>query len=163
MSEIYRIDADGNNFEKLTDLNRYVRNPSISSDGKFIAFEVRSNHDSIPDSIYVMNVDGSNVGGIAAGSTPVWQPGSNLIAYTRMDQGDNDIWLMDINGNIIRQVTSLKFEEYACDWSSDGSRLLFQSYLSGHSEIPPRFSLGRVSYIDEPLLLNRSLSILLLL
>jgi TolB protein len=135
LSEIYRINANGENLQALTSLGYYARNPSMSSDGRFIAFEAKPHQLSNDDSIYIMNVDGDNLRSIAAGKSPVWQPGTNLIAYTRNDQGSFDIWLMDTNGTDVQQVTDLKFDEYACDWSGDGSKLLFRSYLSGYSEI----------------------------
>ena len=48
-------------------------NPSLSPDGKQIAFEVQSYYDGIPG-IYVINRDGTGQTRLADGKNPVWRP-----------------------------------------------------------------------------------------
>jgi len=68
MAFIYRMNSDGSDIGPLTDGSTWAEMPTISPDGKLIAF-VSNGGD-----IYVMGIDGSNVTKITEGSRVEWQP-----------------------------------------------------------------------------------------
>ena len=78
-----------------------ISDPSISPDGKRLAFTV--NGDGLFDgpSIYVMNLDGSGLQRLASGSGPQWSPDGNWIAYVSVpaDTGCSDVRLMQPDGS----------------------------------------------------------------
>jgi hypothetical protein len=55
---------------------------------------------------------------------PVWSPDGSRIAFI----SDHDVWVMDSDGaNDVNLTNTLLLEEHRPKWSSDGSRLTFQS------------------------------------
>jgi len=63
--------------------------------------------------------------------------GSGLIAFASKQSGKPQIWVIDLQGNNLRQVTDML--EGACqpDWSPDGSRLVFISPCDRNDESYP--------------------------
>ena len=59
-SEIYVMDADGGNEQRLTENRKTDSSPSWSPDGKWIAFTSDRKGDDVNFEIYVMDADGEN-------------------------------------------------------------------------------------------------------
>ncbi|MFZ1080552.1 MAG: hypothetical protein WAO19_01350 [Candidatus Kryptoniota bacterium] len=66
---------------------------------------------------------------ISEGSYPVFSESSKLIAFEK----DRYIYVEDLNGKKIRQVSSLGWD-FRPSWSPDGQKIVFQSY--GHHPVP---------------------------
>ena len=88
--EIYVMDADGNNQQRLTDNDFYDTHPSWSPDGKRIAFISRRDGHFIGEGglsteIYVMDADGGNEQRLTNNrkrdSSPSWSPDGERIAF----------------------------------------------------------------------------------
>jgi TolB protein len=79
-SEIYRMHRDGSGQERLTHDSTFDGYPAWSPDGKRIAFNkhvaaVRNGPGRTPDSLYVMNANGSGKRSLGiSGSRPDWRP-----------------------------------------------------------------------------------------
>jgi dipeptidyl aminopeptidase/acylaminoacyl peptidase len=74
--------------------------------GQSIAFA--SNRDGGQWRIYVMNADGTNARRLSSGPmdlTPTWSPDGNWIAFASTRGGQFDIWMVDIHGGNLTQIT----------------------------------------------------------
>jgi Tol biopolymer transport system component len=107
--EIYTMDSDGSNQQRLTkndDINAVDRHPSWSPDGGRLAFA--SNRDG-NDEIYTMLADGSGQENLtnnpARDSAPAYSPagtdtnGTATIAFETNRDGNAEIYMMDNHGN----------------------------------------------------------------
>ena len=80
-SEIYMMDADGGNEQRLTNNRRYDSHPSWSPDGKRIVFSGGRNRTS---EIYVMDADGGNLKRLTNSDgwdgDPTWDPSALAVS-----------------------------------------------------------------------------------
>jgi len=146
-SEIYIMDSDGTNIDRLTtDATAYNANPSVSPNGTRIAFESDRDTDFAPD-IYTIDIDGSNRIRVTNDTrvwnqNPVWSA-DNLRIYFAANDGIGNIDLFEIpgEGGQARRLTRHIAED-------GGTRL-------GHSTIVTPFSspflFGREDTQLEPL------------
>jgi len=105
-SDVFTIYANGQGARNLTNNPADDIAPVFSPDGKSIAFA--SNRDGGQYRIYVMNADGTNVRRLTDGRndhTPTWSPDGNWIAFTSARGGQPDIWMVDIHGGNLTQIT----------------------------------------------------------
>ena len=145
--EIYVMNADGNNQQRLTDNDFFDTGPSWSPDGKQIAFMSRRAGHFIGDfglsyEIYVMDADGGNEQRLTenrkSDSSPSWSPDGKWIAFISDRKGDNvnyEIYVMDADGGNQRRLTNNRVHDKSPSWSSDGKRIVFSSYRDGNGEI----------------------------
>ena len=131
--EIYVMDADGGNQERLTNNPAYDYQPDWSPDGRKIAFV--SNRGGGRTQIFVMDADGKNpirlTDGRGGKREPDWSPDGRRIAFSVDDVVDH-IAVMDADGDNFE-----KLEDQALypSWSPDGTQIAFVSWRDGHSEI----------------------------
>ena len=126
-SEIYVMDEDGTGVIRLTDTPAYDGYPSWSPDGTRLAFV--SDRD-VRNGIYLMNADGTNVTRLPGviGENPIWSPDGKRIAFTGTRQGFSyEIYVVNIDGSGLLNVTNNPQEDFAPAWSPDGKRLAFTS------------------------------------
>jgi TolB protein len=70
-TELYVMDADGDDVTRLTETPEEETSPSWSSDGSRLAF-ARQRREEAPTEIYVMNADGTCPTRLGVGSSPAW-------------------------------------------------------------------------------------------
>ena len=143
-TEIYMVDIDGNNLTRLTD-NSYMdyypiwrpevsthvarivptKTPSIldiqfGSSNDQIMYFAQDNQDI---NLYLINLDGQSETGkiIGEGSEAVWSPDGKSIAFVNQYQ----IYIMDADGNNIRQLTNISGHPWRPAWSPDGQKIAF--------------------------------------
>lgn len=126
-SEIYVMDADGDNPVRLTDNPAEDYDPAWSPDGRKIAFV--SNRDNGVDRIYVMDSDGRNLMLLtktSSGNSPSWSPDGRKIVFSR-NKGGRHICVMDADGGNQMLLTHVGFNTLPA-WSPDGKRIAFVSH-----------------------------------
>jgi hypothetical protein len=66
---------------------------------------------------------------------PAWSPDGSSIVFTRNSGGPIDLWIVNVDGSVERQLT--RFEDQSSsapsdpDWSPDGSRIVFAAAAPG--------------------------------
>jgi TolB protein len=135
-SEIFSVDLDGSDLERLTNNRAIDVSPSWSPDGSHIAFV--SDRTGSPQ-VYVMNADGSDQRRLtfqgSYNSNPAWSPDGRWIAYeTRLD-GQFDIWLIDPTGATNVPLVSNPRNDEGPTWAPNGRKLAFSSTRRGRADI----------------------------
>ena len=136
-AEIYVMDPDGKNQNRLTDNPAEDWDPSWSPDGQRIAFH--SNRDGWNVQIYVMNSNGNNTVKLTDGMfdiSPSWSPDGEKIVFSSSKIGEGtEIYLIDADGGNPLRLTNPPEGNWEPSWSPDGQRIVFVSRRDGNGEI----------------------------
>jgi TolB protein len=119
--DVYRVDADGKNFKRLTEGNQYVEfrlspkdshgstdGPDVSPDGKRIAFIARK--DGVPN-VFVVDLDGTNKRQItmrrSACGRVKWSPDGKQLSFVSFEGKYPQLFVVSVDGGEPRQLTNL--------------------------------------------------------
>ncbi len=137
-TEIYTINADGDELTRLTNVSSKNRSMNWSPDGSRIVF-VSSRDDVDPSGclfncnfeIYVMDNDGSNqirlTNDLYPDNWPIWSPDGSRIAFISYRDGNAEIYIMNIDGSRVTRLTNNPANDFWPVWSPDSSRIAFIS------------------------------------
>jgi len=133
--DIWVMNVDGTDLHQLTDNLVADEAPSWSPDGQTIAY-----YSGFPLVITLMNADGGDIrplieGKEGYGLDPVWSPDGQQIAFVSLRDGDDEIFVVNVNGSDLRQLTDNSDSDREPAWSSDGQQLAFMSDRDGDMEI----------------------------
>ena len=138
-SDLFSIDIKGDRAADVTKSCGYCSAPSISPDGKWIAFnkEIVSHKPQIA----VMKADGSGVRQLTNDDTlafydPVWSPnGKKIVYYVERGDKKDQIWSMNADGSEKTLLTNNIGHNFFPSWSADGKRIIFCSVRDGEEQV----------------------------
>ena len=134
--EIYTIDADGSNRNRLTNNGKRDSTPSMSADGTKIAFTSERDGN---EAIYVMNVGGSDLqrktNDTDADSISGWSPDGTMTAFLSGRDDNREIYVKNSYGSNERNVTNHSENDLSPVWSPDGLMIAFDTLRDDASDI----------------------------
>jgi Tol biopolymer transport system component len=141
--DIYTMNADGSDVQRLTDAPGRDFEPDWSPDGAAIVFS--SDRDD-PDNaqLYLMNADGSNQRRLSSQLTDDqvgarWSPDGQWILFHSNPVVDGlarfDVFKVRPDGSDLTNLTNASGNNFMADWSPDGERIVFVSQRDGNREL----------------------------
>ena len=119
-TEIYVMDADGGNQQRLSENRQTDWFPSWSPDGERIVYAADRKGDFENFDIYVMDVDGGNQQKLTNNrgddSAPSWSPDSSRIAFYSRRDGNAEIYVMDVDGGNPQNLTNNPHADASPAW-----------------------------------------------
>jgi Tol biopolymer transport system component len=144
IGQIYVMDVDGNNIQKVTNNQTDHNHPDWSPNGNQIAFDsyLSGNYE-----IYVVNADGTQLTRLtnnsASDTQPDWSPDGQQIAFISSRDGNSEIYVMNVDGtHLVRLTQNIAVDSYP-KWSPDGHQIAFASNRDGKYQIYLMDSDGR--------------------
>ena len=151
---IKRIDLGRDCVATLTNRDLLAGMPSVSPDGKWIAFAGQQNrgqaYDQLKNNIWLMDLSNGAVRSLETtpgqGRTPSWSPDGTRLAF-ESDRGSllrrYAVFVADLDGSRLQQITEHEVNANHPVWSPNGRRLAF-SARDGW------FSRARIAIVDLP-------------
>lgn len=139
--DVWLIRPDGRDEFNLTGelTNTFAEAPVWSPDGEIIAFDGVPGSDVLRD-VYLVTVSAdpeqwqlTTLPGFDC--YPSFSPDGELIVYMSEREKNRDLFIMDLEGNDVRQLTDEAAYDYEPTWSPDGEKIVFVSRRDGNSEI----------------------------
>ena len=141
--DIYTMNADGTDLQRLTDSPGRDFEPDWSPDGKTIVFS--SDRDDPENAqLYVMNRDGSAPHALmpfiaADFIAPRWSPDGEWVLFHSNQAVDGEprfeIYKVRKDGTDLTNVSNTPGNNFRGDWSPDGQRIVFVSERDGNREL----------------------------
>ena len=109
----------------------WLRYPSISPDGKTVAFSYKGD-------IYTVSAEGGEARQITSNKSydysPVWSPDGKTIAFASDRYGNFDIYVVSKNGGAPSRVTTHSAKETPWTFTPDGKNILFSAVIQDPAE-----------------------------
>jgi TolB protein len=130
--EMYAVDFDGANIQKLTNERSVILSPDWSPDGRFIVYTSYKEHN--PDLI-LLDPDGRKrrrpllrLPGI--NSAPAWSPDGSKISLVLSKDSNSEIYVLNRWRKLTRLTRHFNIDT-SPTWSPDGKKIAFTSDRSG--------------------------------
>jgi TolB protein len=135
--QLYLMDADGNDLQRLTHTQAFDRDPHFAYDRQRIAFS--SNREDGCYQIYLLDLSTRAVKKLTSGpedkTNPVWSPDNRRLIVTMQKNDRTQLVIMNDDGTGMQQITDTYGENHAYSFSSDNTLIAYESGLNRRSEI----------------------------
>jgi TolB protein len=130
-------DADGENARVIADSPQPLMSPSWSPDGRRLAYV---SFEGDQQSVYVQTLRTGTRERVSArpgvNSSPAFSPDGRLLALTLShDNGNLDIYTLDLTTQVLRQLTTDAAIDTESSWAADGRSLYFTSDRAGGPQV----------------------------
>jgi Tol biopolymer transport system component len=140
-AQIAIVNADGTGFNQLTSGPNNNGFPSMSPDGRRFVYRTFG-----PDGngLRVMEIDTKKATPLTDGydNFPLWSPRGDLIMFSRLAEGDYEIYTVKPDGTGVKQLTRSRGNDAHMAWSPDGTQIAFASTRLGFKD--------EMTYTDAP-------------
>jgi Tol biopolymer transport system component len=140
-AQVAVINPDGSGYRELTKGPNNSAFPSMSPDGRRFVYRTFGPDG---DGLRIMDIETGNVTAIAGGydNFPLWSPRGDLIMFSRLDEGDYEIYTIKPDGTGLKRLTHSHGNDAHMAWSPDGEYIVFASTRMGFKD--------EVVYTDAP-------------
>ena len=132
-AQIAIINPDGTGFRELTRGLNNSSFPSMAPDGKRFVYRTFGPDG---DGLQIMDVDSGANSMLTRGydNFPLWSPRGDLIMFSRMADGDYDIYTIKPDGSGLNKLTNSHGNDAHQAWSPDGEHIVLASSRMGYKD-----------------------------
>jgi Tol biopolymer transport system component len=132
-AQIATINPDGTGFQELTKGPNNSAFPSMAPDGKRFVYRTFGPEG---DGLKVMNIETGTSIMLTKGydNFPLWSPRGDLIMFTRLAQGEYDIYTIKPDGTGLKRLTYSRGNDAHQAWSPDGEQIVVASSRIGFKD-----------------------------
>lgn len=137
-SEIYTVQRDGSDLQRVTRSTFTDGSPAWSPDGRRIAY---TTNEAGGAHIYVVNADGSGKRRVTTrgswNDALDWSPDGQRLVFVSRVGGVNDIYVCDVSGDTTsyKRLTMNQGQNESPSWAPNGTHIAFSSNRSGTYQI----------------------------
>ena len=123
-AQIAVVNPDGSGFRELTSGRNNSAFPSMAPDGRRFVYRTFGPDG---DGLKTMNIETHATSVLTKGydNFPLWSPRGDLIMFTRLAEGDYDIYTIKPDGTDLKRITSSHGNDAHQAWSPDGEHIVF--------------------------------------
>ncbi len=137
VKEAYITDILGHHFRQVTRHRNLVVSPRFSPDGQLLSY---TSYHTENQYLYITDLQQSETTHAFSRHTGMnlataWAPDGRTMIVTLSLNGNPDLYLMDIRGNILEQLTNNEGVNVSASYSSDGERIVFVSDRGGKPQL----------------------------
>jgi len=132
-AQIAVINPDGSGFRELTTGPNNSAFPSMAPDGKRFVYRTFGPDG---DGLKIMNIETNAVAMLTKGydNFPLWSPRGDLIMFSRLAEGDYDIYTIKPDGTSLKRITHSHGNDAHQAWSPDGEQIVVASSRMGFKD-----------------------------
>lgn len=131
MKRIFLLLSAFISFTLSADNASWLRYPSISPDGKIVAFSYKGD-------IYLVDSEGGEARQLTSNPaydySPVWSPDGKVLAFASDRYGNFDIFTVPVGGGVPFRVTTHSAKETPWTFTPDGKSLIFTARIQDPAE-----------------------------
>ena len=132
-AQIAIINPDGTGFREITSGANNNGFPSMAPDGRRMVYRTFGRDG---EGLRIMDLDSGAVSTLTTGydNFPIWSPRGDRIVFSRVIDGDYEIYTIASDGTGAKRLTSTRGNDAHQGWSPDGRHIVFSSSRMGFKD-----------------------------